>query len=140
MKRFGLDYNVAVMKTSALVIAVIFLLQAPLCVFADRASAKPQAPVDQAAHDCCADTGGTASPPLAPAPGGPGHCDIHCATIGQAITSQGSLSLDLSAPVALVSIPFDLFAVISSHRPISNRAGKSLALNDPTPKNLPLLI
>ncbi len=140
VKRFGLHYNMPVMKTSAVIIAIAFFLQAPLCVFADRASANPQAPADQTAHNCCADTEGTASPPLAPAPDNPGHCDFHCATLSQAITSQGSLSVDLSVPVAHVSPPFDLFAVISSHRSISIRADESLALNDRTPNNLPLLI
>lgn len=140
MKRFGLHYNIPVMKTSALVIAIAFLLQAPLCVFADRAGARPQAPADQTAHDCCAGTEGAASPPFAPAPDAPGNCDIHCATLSQAVTSQGSLSVDLPAPVAHVSPPFDLFAVTSSHRPILNRTDAILALNDLTPQTLPLLI
>lgn len=140
MKRFGLHYNTPVMKTSAMIVAIAFLLQAPLCVFADRASAKSQAPADQAAHDCCAGTEGAASPPFAPAPDSPGHCDIHCATLGQAITSQGFLSVDQPVPVAHVFSPFDLFAVISSHRPILNRTDAILALNDLTPQTLPLLI
>ncbi len=140
VKRFGLYYNRAVMKTSAVIIAVLFLLQAPLCVFADRASATPRSPADQTAHDCCAGTEGTASPPLAPSPDSPGHCDIHCATLSQAVTSQGSLSVDQPVPVAQGSPPFDIFAVTSSHRPISNRTDAILALNDLTPQNLPLLI